>query len=167
MIEAVAVATLHRATARSGEWPAWFSECWRVHATWHGVGGFCSQRPLVPLGGTCPPPGVRPRARPQEIVNHHHQAWREFPWFHADLPGFGFTFFVCDAEFFSPAWAKKSAGAFFLPPHRFLARKTFFSEKPGFCAGLCAARAAFWGVTFFMPALSKKGNSRHTNRPRL
>ena len=32
-------------TARSDEWPAWFSfwfsGCWRALAKWHGVGGFC------------------------------------------------------------------------------------------------------------------------------
>ena len=32
-------------TARSDEWPAWFSflfsGCWRTLAKWHDVGGFC------------------------------------------------------------------------------------------------------------------------------
>jgi hypothetical protein len=37
--------------------------------------------------------------------------WRELPYFHADLPGFGFAF-LC-GTFFSLAWAKKKGGAFY------------------------------------------------------
>ena len=36
-------------------------------------------RPLVPLGGDCPPPGARPRARLQESVIQHHPTWHPHP----------------------------------------------------------------------------------------
>ena len=88
-------------------------------------------------------------------------SWREFPCFHADLPGFRFCFFcVRHQVFFRP-----HGRIFFSGP--FLAPKPFFHRKNGVLAQKRVLRRVlrsprgFFGSSFSMPALSKKGNSRH------
>ena len=46
-------------------------------------------------------------------------SWRESPCFHAGFPGLGFAPFLCGADFFSPAWAKKYFWAFLSPQTAF------------------------------------------------
>ena len=71
-------------------------------------------------------------------------ALREFPYFHADLPSFCFALFFCAApSLFSPAWADNKSGWPFFSPNIVFWRKNKLAQKTGFCAGFCAARAAF------------------------
>ena len=104
-------------------------------------------------------------ASPHRATKPSWGSWREFPCFHADLPGFGFAFFVCDTEFFSPAWANKKMGAFFSPnpQNRVFAQKRGFSAKKWVLRRRRVLRSprGFFGSYFCMPPLSKKGESRH------
>ena len=85
--------------------------------------------PYTPARAVCPRAFMRggKRACAAGYPKSKPRPWREFPCFHADLPGFGFFLCVCCAGFFSPAWAK----VFCLGP--FLTRKLIvcFSAKNG------------------------------------
>ena len=67
------------------------------------------------------------RHRASHLPRHLAQTWRGFPCFHADLPGFGFAFFVCDTEFFFARMDEKNVlGPFLAPNPLFLAQNVFF-----------------------------------------
>ena len=91
--------------------------------------------------------GLQGRASGAKVQRHGHPRPRGGSWRAVCTCGHGGLSFVCQC---GKKWA------FFAIKH-FLAPK----NKTGFCAaGFCAARAAFWEL-IFIPALSKKGNSRH------
>ena len=84
------------------------------------------------------------------------------PCFHVDLPGLGFAFFWCDAEFFSRSYGRNFCwAALFSPQAGFIAfEKGALAQKPGFAPFFLRSPRSFFGGYIFMPPLCKKGNSR-------
>ena len=88
------------------------------------------------------------------------------PLFSCRFPRLWLPFFcVRHRVVFRPHGRKKKLEPFFGPTSHFLAQKRFFSAKNGVLRRVLRSPRGFFGSQFSMPALSKKGNSRHANPP--
>ena len=90
----------------------------------------------------------------RKLAENH--AWREFPCFHADLPGFSFLFVCATSSSLSPAWAEKNCFFFNSPNAVFSAKKNVFLRGNGVLRRvLHTPPVGPWCCRYFIPRRRK------------
>ena len=119
-------------------------------------------RPRRAFGKRPPAPTRKPKGKPgRPFVGAHGggpiNTWREFPCFHADLPGFGFAFLCATPSFFVARMGEKKNWAFFSPQTGFLAQNVFLCcGKNGVLRRVLRSPRGFLGLIFHA-RLGQKG----------